>query len=76
MKQTNVASLERLLNDFFRELGGKVIACEMAMEIMGVVKEDMNRDLIMNTVQWVHMYGKPGNPRLHCSYKYETFFRI
>ncbi len=45
MKQANVASLERLLNDF-RELGGKVIACEMTMEIMGVSKEDMNQDLI------------------------------
>jgi peroxiredoxin family protein len=45
MKQANVASLERLLNDF-RELGGKVIACEMTMEIMGVNKEDMNQDLI------------------------------
>ena len=30
----------------FKELGGKVIACEMTMEIMGVSKEDLNQDLI------------------------------
>jgi peroxiredoxin family protein len=45
MKKANVASLERLLNDF-RELGGKVIACEMTMEIMGISKEDLNQDII------------------------------
>jgi peroxiredoxin family protein len=45
MKKANVASLERLLNDF-RELGGKIIACEMTMEIMGVSKKDLNQDII------------------------------
>ena len=45
MKKANVASLESLLNDF-RELGGKIIACEMTMEIMGVSKEDLNQDII------------------------------
>jgi peroxiredoxin family protein len=45
MKKANVASLERLLNDF-RELGGKVIACEMTMEIMGINKKDLNQDII------------------------------
>lgn len=45
MKKANVASLERLMNDF-RELGGKVIACEMTMEIMGIGKEDLNQDII------------------------------
>lgn len=45
MKKVNVASLERLLNDF-RELGGKIIACEMTMEIMGVNKKDLNQDII------------------------------
>ena len=45
MKKANVASLERLLNDF-RELGGKVIACEMTMEIMGIDKKDLNQDII------------------------------
>ena len=45
MKKANVASLERLLNDF-KELGGKVIACEMTMEIMGIDKKDLNQDII------------------------------
>lgn len=45
MKKANVASLEHLFKDF-KELGGKVIACEMTMEIMGISKEDLNQDLI------------------------------
>ena len=45
MKKANVASLERLLADF-KELGGKIIACEMTMEIMGIKKEDLRQDLI------------------------------
>lgn len=45
MKHANVASLERLMKDF-KELGGKIIACEMTMEIMGVKKEDLRQDLI------------------------------
>lgn len=45
MKKANVAPLERLLNDF-KDLGGKIIACEMTMEIMGVGKEDLRQDLI------------------------------
>jgi peroxiredoxin family protein len=45
MKKANVAPLDRLLNDF-RELGGKIIACEMTMEIMGVNKKDLNQDII------------------------------
>jgi len=45
MKAANVVSLERLMKDF-KELGGKIIACEMTMEIMGVKKEDMRQDLI------------------------------
>lgn len=45
MKKANVVSLERLMNDF-KELGGKIIACEMTMEIMGVKKEDLRQDLI------------------------------
>ena len=45
MRKTNVASLERLFKDF-RELGGKVIACDMTMEIMGVKPEDLREDLI------------------------------
>ncbi len=45
IKKANVVSLERLMKDF-KELGGKIIACEMTMEIMGVKKEDLRQDLI------------------------------
>jgi peroxiredoxin family protein len=45
MKKASVASLEKLMQDF-KELGGKIIACDMTMEIMGVKKEDLREDLI------------------------------
>lgn len=45
MKKANVVSLERLMADF-RELGGKVIACDMTMEIMGVRPDQLREDLI------------------------------
>jgi peroxiredoxin family protein len=45
MKKNNVASLERLVTDF-KELGGRIIACEMTMDIMGVKKKDLREDLI------------------------------
>jgi peroxiredoxin family protein len=45
MKQANVVSLEKLFKDFL-ELGGKVLACDMTMDIMGVKKEDLRGDLI------------------------------
>ena len=45
MKKAGVASLERLLADF-RELGGKILACDMTMEIMGIKKESLRDDLI------------------------------
>jgi peroxiredoxin family protein len=45
MKQAKVASLERLLQDF-KELGGKILACDMTMAIMGIKKEDLRDDLI------------------------------
>lgn len=45
MKAANVASLERMLQDFV-ELGGKVMACDMTMEIMGIRLEDLRQDLI------------------------------
>jgi len=47
MKKARVVSLERLLQDF-KELGGKIIACEMTMEIMGVKPENLRQDLIDN----------------------------
>jgi peroxiredoxin family protein len=45
MKKANVASLERLFQSF-KELGGKIIACEMTMEIMGIRRQDLREDLI------------------------------
>jgi peroxiredoxin family protein len=45
MKQANVVSLEKLFQDF-KELGGKVMACDMTMDIMGVTKENLRDDLI------------------------------
>jgi len=52
MKKANVASLEKLMTDF-RELGGKVIACEMTMEIMGVDRASMHEE-------WIDEYGAVG----------------
>ncbi len=45
MKKANVASLERMLNDY-KELGGRILACDMTMEIMGISPEDLRQDLI------------------------------
>jgi len=45
MKKTGVASLEKLLTDF-TELGGRLLACDMTMDIMGIGKEDLRDDLI------------------------------
>lgn len=45
MDKQNVASLQRLMTDF-KELGGKIIACEMTMEIMGVKASDLEEGLI------------------------------
>ena len=45
MKQAKVASLEKLMQDF-KELGGKILACDMTMEIMGIKKEDLRDDVI------------------------------
>ncbi len=45
MKKANVRSLEDLLTDF-KELGGKIFACDMTMEIMGIKKEDLRQDVI------------------------------
>jgi peroxiredoxin family protein len=45
MKQAKVASLERMMQDF-KELGGKILACDMTMDIMGIKPEDLREDLI------------------------------
>jgi peroxiredoxin family protein len=52
MKKANVASLEKLMTDF-KDLGGKIIACEMTMEIMGLKREDLRQD-------WIDEYGAVG----------------
>jgi len=45
MKEAGVASLEKLMQDF-KELGGRILACDMTMDIMGVKREDLRDDLI------------------------------
>lgn len=45
MDRAGVATLERLMSDF-KELGGRIIACEMTMEVMGIDKKDLREDLI------------------------------
>jgi peroxiredoxin family protein len=45
MHKAKVASLERMMADF-KELGGRIIACEMTMEIMGIKKSDLREELI------------------------------
>jgi peroxiredoxin family protein len=45
MKQAKVASLEKMMTDF-KELGGKILACDMTMDIMGVKREDLREDVI------------------------------
>jgi len=45
MKKANATSMERMLADFV-ELGGKLMACDMTMAIMGIRKEDLREDLI------------------------------
>jgi peroxiredoxin family protein len=45
MEKANVASLERMMSDFI-ELGGKVMACDMTMDIMGIAKDDLREDLV------------------------------
>jgi len=52
MKKANVASLEKLMNDY-KELGGKVIACDMTMEIMGIRREDLRQE-------WIDEFGAVG----------------
>jgi peroxiredoxin family protein len=52
MKKANVASLEKLFQDF-KELGGKIIACEMTMDIMGINRKDLRED-------WIDDYGAVG----------------
>lgn len=45
MEEANVRSLEEMMEDFV-ELGGKILACDMTMEIMDVEKEDLKDNVI------------------------------
>ena len=45
MKKANVAPPEKLMADF-KALGGRIIACEMTMEVMGISRSDLNESLI------------------------------
>jgi peroxiredoxin family protein len=45
MKQAGVVPLEKLFQDF-KELGGKILACELTMAVMGIRKEDLRDDVI------------------------------
>jgi peroxiredoxin family protein len=45
MKRAKVASLDKLMQDF-KELGGKILACDMTMEIMGMKPADLRGDVI------------------------------
>jgi peroxiredoxin family protein len=45
MNRANVAGLERMLQDF-RDLGGRIMACDMTMEIMGIRPEDLRQEFI------------------------------
>ena len=45
LKKTNVREMDKLLEDF-HELGGKILACDMTMDIMGVDKEDLREEVI------------------------------
>jgi peroxiredoxin family protein len=45
MRKHNVRTLEELAWSY-RDLGGKVIACTMTMEAMGVTREDLRQDLV------------------------------
>ncbi len=45
MKKAHVASAERLMSDF-KALGGRIIACEMTMEVMGISKNRLDETLI------------------------------
>lgn len=45
MKRAKVASLDKLMQDF-KDLGGKILACDMTMEIMAVKPTDLRQDVI------------------------------
>jgi peroxiredoxin family protein len=52
MKRARVASLHRMFDDF-KELGGKIVACDMTMDIMGIKLEDLHEE-------WIDQCGAVG----------------
>ncbi len=52
MRKANVESLETLMSDF-RDLGGKIIACEMTMDVMGITARECDET-------YVNEYGAVG----------------
>jgi len=45
MKKHNVASLTELAQSY-KTLGGKIIACTMTRELMGIKNEDLNNEIV------------------------------
>ncbi|MFP4001919.1 MAG: DsrE/DsrF/DrsH-like family protein [Thermoplasmata archaeon] len=45
LKKSNVREMDKLLEDF-HELGGKILACDMTMDIMGIDKKDLRDEVI------------------------------
>ncbi|HMA60723.1 MAG TPA: DsrE/DsrF/DrsH-like family protein [Halanaerobiales bacterium] len=45
MKKANVRPLEDMLQDYV-ELGGKIFACDMTIDIMGINKEELRDEVI------------------------------
>lgn len=45
MKKANIAFPDRLIADF-KALGGRIIACEMTMEVMGISRKNLDESLI------------------------------
>ncbi len=45
MKKAKVESLDTLMKDF-KDLGGRIIACEMTMSVMGVCMDDLDKTIV------------------------------
>lgn len=45
MRRKNVRDLRRLAEDY-KALGGRILACEMTLDVMGVPKDALDQDLV------------------------------
>lgn len=45
MRQKNVRALRKLADDY-KALGGRIFACEMTLDVMGIRKDALDQDLI------------------------------